>query len=104
MIPHVKAVIDSAKANKLTAAGFIQRSANAVAVGNKAGLFGYHTYHGFEPDQHHAERGRRKLGMGLADFGIAQRRQWRNSGTHFDREVRARRGAREESSIPESTR
>ncbi len=44
MIPHVKAVIDSAKQNKLTAAGFIQRSANAVAVGNKSGLFGYHTY------------------------------------------------------------
>jgi predicted Zn-dependent protease len=44
MIPHVKAVIDAAKSGKLTAAGFIQRSANAVAVGNKAGLFGYHTY------------------------------------------------------------
>jgi len=44
MIPHVKAVIDSAKHNKLTAAGFIQRSSNAVAVGNKAGLFGYHAY------------------------------------------------------------
>jgi predicted Zn-dependent protease len=44
MIPHVKAVIDRAKENKLTAAGFIQRSANAVAVGNKAGLFGYHTF------------------------------------------------------------
>jgi predicted Zn-dependent protease len=44
MIPHVKAVIDSAKAVQLTAAGFIQRSSNAVAVGNKAGLFGYHTY------------------------------------------------------------
>ncbi len=44
MIPHVKAVIDTAKTGKLTAAGFIQRSANAVAVGNKAGLFGYHTY------------------------------------------------------------
>src|ERR1700683_1377731 len=44
MIPHVKAVIDSARQNKLTAAGYIQRSANAVAVGNKAGLFGYHTY------------------------------------------------------------
>jgi predicted Zn-dependent protease len=44
MIPHVKAVIDRAKENKLIAAGFIQRSANAVAVGNKAGLFGYHTF------------------------------------------------------------
>ena len=44
MIPHVKAVIDGAKAGKLTAAGFIQRSSNAVAVANKAGLFGYHTY------------------------------------------------------------
>lgn len=44
MIPHVKAIIDGARQNKLTAAGFIQRSANAVAVGNKAGLFGYHTF------------------------------------------------------------
>ena len=44
MIPHVKAVIESARQNQLTAAGFIQRSANAAAVGNKAGLFGYHTY------------------------------------------------------------
>jgi predicted Zn-dependent protease len=44
MIPHVKAVIESAKAGELTAAGFIQRSSNAMAVGNKAGLFGYHTY------------------------------------------------------------
>ncbi len=44
MIPHVKAVIEAAKSGKLTAAGFIQRSANAVAVGNKAGLSGYHTF------------------------------------------------------------
>lgn len=44
MIPHVKAVIESAKAGQLTAAGFIQRSSNAVAVGNKAALFGYHTF------------------------------------------------------------
>ena len=44
MIPHVKAVIDRARTDKLTAAGFIQRTANAVAVGNKAGLFGYHTF------------------------------------------------------------
>jgi len=44
MIPHVKAVIESARQNQLTAACFIQRSANAAAVGNKAGLFGYHTY------------------------------------------------------------
>ena len=44
MVPHVKAVMDGALKNKLVAAGFIQRSANAVGVGNKAGLFGYHTY------------------------------------------------------------
>ncbi len=44
MIPHVKAVIDAAKKSSVTAAGYIQRSANAVAVGNKAGVFGYHTY------------------------------------------------------------
>jgi predicted Zn-dependent protease len=44
MVPHVKAVVDGALKNKLVAAGFIQRSANAVGIGNKAGLFGYHTY------------------------------------------------------------
>jgi predicted Zn-dependent protease len=44
MIPHVKAVIETAQASKLTAAGFITRSASVAAVGNKSGLFGYHTY------------------------------------------------------------
>jgi predicted Zn-dependent protease len=44
MVPHVKAVLAGALKNKLVAAGYIQRSANAVGVGNKAGLFGYHTY------------------------------------------------------------
>ena len=44
MVPQVKAVLAGALKNKLVAAGFIQRSANAVGVGNKAGLFGYHTY------------------------------------------------------------
>jgi predicted Zn-dependent protease len=44
MIPHVKAVVAGALKNNLIAAGFIQRSANAVGVGNKAGLFGYHTF------------------------------------------------------------
>ncbi|HYL75229.1 MAG TPA: metallopeptidase TldD-related protein [Bryobacteraceae bacterium] len=44
LIGHVKAIIDGARANKLTTAGFVQRSANWVAVANKAGLFGYHQY------------------------------------------------------------
>jgi predicted Zn-dependent protease len=44
MVPQIKAVLESALKNKLVAAGYVQRSANAVAVGNKAGLFGYHTY------------------------------------------------------------
>jgi predicted Zn-dependent protease len=44
LIPQVQAVLKGAIKNKLVAAGFIQRSANAVGVGNKAGLFGYHTY------------------------------------------------------------
>lgn len=44
MIPHVKTIIDAARGKDLTAAGFITRSASAVAVGNKAGLFGFHTY------------------------------------------------------------
>ena len=44
MIPHVKAIIDGARKNQLISAGFIQRSATAMAIGNKAGLFGYHTF------------------------------------------------------------
>jgi predicted Zn-dependent protease len=44
LIPQVQAVLAGAVKNKLVTAGFIQRSANAVGVGNKAGLFGYHTY------------------------------------------------------------
>ena len=44
LIGHVKAILDDARSNKLTAAGFVQRSANWTAVANKAGLFGYHRY------------------------------------------------------------
>src|SRR5580658_7353571 len=44
LIGHVKAVIDGARGAQLTTAGFVQRSANWVAVANKAGLFGYHQY------------------------------------------------------------
>jgi predicted Zn-dependent protease len=44
MVPHIQAVVAGAMQNKLVAAGYIQRSANAVGIGNKAGLFGYHTY------------------------------------------------------------
>ena len=41
MIPHVRAIIEGAKANGLVAAGFFERSANAAAVANKAGNFGF---------------------------------------------------------------
>jgi len=44
LIPHVKAIIEGARSSKLTAAGFVQRSANWNAVANKSGLFGYHQY------------------------------------------------------------
>lgn len=44
MVPHVQAILAGALENKLVAAGFIQRSANVSGVGNKAGLFGYHTF------------------------------------------------------------
>jgi predicted Zn-dependent protease len=44
LIGHVKAIIDGCRSKKLTAAGFVQRSANWSAVANKAGLFGYHSY------------------------------------------------------------
>ena len=44
MIPQVKAILAGAIKNKCVTAGYMQRSANAAGVGNKAGLFGYHTY------------------------------------------------------------
>jgi predicted Zn-dependent protease len=44
LIGHVKAILDGARSNKVTAAGLVQRSANWTAVANKAGLFGYHRY------------------------------------------------------------
>jgi len=42
MIPHVKAIIDTARSHQLISAGYIERSARAIALGNKAGLFGFH--------------------------------------------------------------
>lgn len=44
MIPHVKAIIDTARRESLTAAGFVTKTASASAVANKAGLFGHTTY------------------------------------------------------------
>ena len=42
LIGHVKAIIEGGRARKLTAAGFVQRTASWTAMANKAGLFGYH--------------------------------------------------------------
>jgi predicted Zn-dependent protease len=42
MIPHVKKIVDAAVRQKLMAAGLIERTYQVRAVGNKAGLFGYH--------------------------------------------------------------
>ena len=44
LIGHVKAIIDGSRSQSLTAAGFVQRSANWAAVANKAGLFGYQQF------------------------------------------------------------
>jgi predicted Zn-dependent protease len=44
MIPHVAAILDAAKSKKLTAAGFVTRTATSLSVANKAGLFGFHEY------------------------------------------------------------
>jgi predicted Zn-dependent protease len=41
MIPHIRAIIDGAKANNLAAAGFFERSAETAAIANKQGNFGY---------------------------------------------------------------
>jgi len=41
MIPHIRAIIEGAKANSLVAAGFFERSAESAAIANKQGNFGY---------------------------------------------------------------
>jgi predicted Zn-dependent protease len=41
MIPHIRAIMDGAKANSLQAAGFFERSAETAAIANKQGNFGY---------------------------------------------------------------
>src|SRR5262245_35758941 len=40
-IPHVRAIIEAAKAKDLIAAGFFERSTGAVAIANKRGNIGY---------------------------------------------------------------
>ncbi len=42
MIPHVKTIVDAAVAQKLVAAGLIERSHHVNVIANKAGLFGFH--------------------------------------------------------------
>src|ERR1041385_7181289 len=44
LIGHVRAMIEGARAKKLTSAGFVQRTATWVAIANKQGLFGYHLF------------------------------------------------------------
>src|SRR5262249_15171739 len=41
MIPHIRAVIESAKARNLVAAGFFERLVETAAIANKRGNFGY---------------------------------------------------------------
>jgi len=42
IIPQIRAIIEAAAKQKLVAAGFFERSAEASAIANKNGLFGYH--------------------------------------------------------------
>ncbi|MCU1237939.1 MAG: peptidase modulator of gyrase [Candidatus Solibacter sp.] len=44
LVPHVKAVIDAAKAKGLVAAGYFERNAGHFAIANKAGNFGFGRY------------------------------------------------------------
>jgi predicted Zn-dependent protease len=41
MVPHIRAIMDGAKANNLLSAGFFERSAETAAIANKQGNFGY---------------------------------------------------------------
>ena len=41
MIPHVRAIIEGAKASGLVAAGFFERAASTAAIANKKGNFGF---------------------------------------------------------------
>jgi len=41
MIPHIRAIMEGARANQLLAAGFFERAAETAAIANKQGNFGY---------------------------------------------------------------
>lgn len=44
LVPHVKAIIDAAKAKGLVAAGYFERNAGHFAIANKEGNFGFGRY------------------------------------------------------------
>jgi predicted Zn-dependent protease len=44
LVPHVKAIIDAAKAKGLVAAGYFERNAGHFAIANRAGNFGFGRY------------------------------------------------------------
>src|ERR1035437_9375311 len=44
LVPHVKAILDAAKAKGLVAAGYFERNAGHFAIANKAGNFGFGRY------------------------------------------------------------
>jgi predicted Zn-dependent protease len=44
MVPHVKAIIDAARAKGLVTAGYFERNAGHYAIANKAGNFGFGRY------------------------------------------------------------
>jgi predicted Zn-dependent protease len=89
MVPQVKAVLAAALKNKLVAAGYIQRSANAVGVGNKAGLFGYHTYTDSSLT-HTMQPGRNQFRMGHPEFYFAKGPERGGTGESVGRKVRQR--------------
>ena len=66
LVPHVKAIIDAAKAKGLVAAGYFERSAGHFAIANKAGNFGFGRYTDSYSLHHGAQSRRHQFRMGFA--------------------------------------
>ena len=72
MIPHVKAVIDSAKQQQADGGGVYPALGECGGGGQQGRPVRIPHVHGLEPDEHHADGGRHQFGMGIADVGFAE--------------------------------
>ena len=96
MIPHVKAVLDSARQNKLDGRGIHPALGECGGGGQQGRTVRISHLHRFQPHPHHAQSRRNQFRMGIADFGVIEGSERRSGGPHLGGEVSARRRRAEE--------